>query len=336
MMGDMPRAEPASTGARRDRFLPAALRRVERVGRRMPQPVRPAVQLVVGTIRKSAADRVGGLAAEAALFTLISLPALFLVALGLIGYASELLGPRGEAQLDRLVLGLPRATLADSTFARYREVTRQVLDTGRIDLIALALLFGLWTGSRAMYRLLVTISIAYGVHDLRSVWRQRATAIALTAAALLIGLLVVPVVVLGPSLARSLLPPTDRVIFSLDLIDAIYWPVIGLVAVAMLAKIYQVGTPARARWRRDLPGAVVAVGLCVAIGAAFVEYLRFTGVMGDREALLYQQLVSPVAVVFWIWGSLIAVLIGAELNAQLERVRRPAHPVEETGGPGSG
>ena len=286
----------------------------------MPRPVRPLLQLTVGTARKSVADRVGGLAAEAALFTLISLPALFLVVLGSLGFVAPVLGDEGEATLNRLVLGLPRAVLAETTWERYQEVAGQVLASGRVGLIVLAFLFGLWTGSRAMYRLLVTVTIAYGLHDHRSVWRQRLTAIWLTAAGLLVALLVLPVVVLGPDLARDLLPQSDRVVSLLDFVDAAYWPVIGLIGVAAVAKVYQVGTPGRTRWRRNVPGAVLAVALCTAAGVALVEYLRFTGVMGDREGLLYQQLVTPVAIVFWIWGSLIAVLVGAELNAQIQQM----------------
>ena len=318
-----------------ERWLPTTLRRADSVARRMPGPLRPLLQLVVGTVRKSNADRVGGLAAEAALFTLISLPALFLVVLGSLGYVSPVLGTRGEETLNRLVLGLPRAVLAETTWERYQQVAQQVLDSGRVELVVLAFLFGLWTGSRAMYRLLVTVTIAYGLHDHRSVWRQRLTAIWLTAAALLIALLVLPVVVLGPALARDLLPQTDRVVATLDFVDAAYWPAIALIGVAAVAKVYQVGTPGRTRWRLNVPGAVLATALCIAMGAALVEYLRFTGVMGDREGLLYQQLVTPVAIVFWIWGSLIAVLVGAELNAQIRTMRRSEPDSGQASEPGS-
>ncbi|QWC84642.1 YihY/virulence factor BrkB family protein [Nocardioidaceae bacterium] len=310
----------AHVGEARDRWLESFLRRLDAVAGRLPRPLGPAVRLSVGTVRASIADRVGGLAAEAALFTLISLPALFLVVLGSLGYVSEVLGPRGEAQLDRLVLGLPRAVLTDTTYARYQEVARQVLDTGRVDIIGLGLLLGLWTGSRATHRLLGTMTIAYDLHAQRSVWRQRVTAIWLTAVALLVALIVLPTVVVGPRLARELLPRTEAVTTTLDVVDAAYWPVVALVGVAALTQVYQVGTPGARPWRRDLPGAALAVTLCVTATLALLAYLRFTGVMGDREGLVYQQLGTPIAIVFWIWGSCIAVLVGAELNAQIERM----------------
>src|SRR5690606_27234038 len=94
-------------------------RRVRSLYARCPAPVRHAWRLTDRTVRAASADRVPGLAAEAALFTLISLPALLLAVFGSLGYIAEALGPDGTEGLRRLVLDVPQSFLTEETFGFY-------------------------------------------------------------------------------------------------------------------------------------------------------------------------------------------------------------------------
>ncbi|MEC9051910.1 MAG: YhjD/YihY/BrkB family envelope integrity protein, partial [Actinomycetota bacterium] len=152
-------------------------------------------------MRDTLEDRVPGLAAEAALFTLISLPSLILVVLGSLGFVADALGPEGADELDRLVFELPRTFFSERTYEAYAGIAHTVVEDGRADVVSVGLLLSLWTGSRAVNRTLETVSIAYDVTP-RPGWRRRLVALGLTVAGLVGAVAVLPMLVLGPRIVR--------------------------------------------------------------------------------------------------------------------------------------
>ncbi len=269
-------------------------------------------------MRESVEDRVPGLAAEATLFVLISLPALLLVVLGSLGLVASRLGPGGQDQLDRLLLDVPHAFLSDSTYASWQPLAQQVVDSGRADVVGIGLVLALWTGSRATSRILETLVIAYDIETPRAVWKRRALALGLTVGGLVGAVAVLPVLVLGPRLVAAVLPGAE----SADSVPGwLLWPLLGAVVLAGLTTLFHVGVPWRTPWRRDLPGAVLAMLLWLASAAALRVYLALGGVgAGDAaQGVLYHSLGTPIAVTLWLYVSSIAVLVGGELNAEIER-----------------
>lgn len=296
--------------------------RVQRVLERSPHPVRTAVGLAVRTVRDTVADRVPGLAAEVALFTLISLPALILVVLGSLGFVADALGPAGQAELDRIVFDLPRTFFSDRTYEAYADLARQVLSDGRADVVSIGLAVSLWTGSRAVNRTLETVSIAYDVVP-RPGWRRRLLALGLTAAGLVAAVAVLPLLVLGPRLVRVLAPESVAGA-TLSLLGALYWPTLGLLVVAGVATLFHIGVPWRTPWHRDLPGALLAMAAWLAAAAGLRAYLALAG----QDDQVYERLSTPIAVVLWLYVSAVALLLGAELNSEIERTW-PTRPEDD-------
>lgn len=309
----------------------AAVGRATRAVDQSPRPVRTATQLAIRTMKDSSADRVPGLAAEVALFTLISLPALVLIILGSLGYVATRLGPEGDAELERLVFTAPRAALSDSTYQAYESLVRPVLEGGRVDIIGFGLVLGLWTGSRATNRVLETITIAYDLPRQRRGWQRRMLALGLTVGGLFGAVALIPMLVLGPRMLRALTPEgwADAWIHA---VSWAYWPAMAMLAIVALATLYHVGVPWRTPWLRDLPGAVLAMVLWLASAAALRAYLALEGSSIDGGEQVYQQLGTPIAVVLWLWVSAIAVLLGAELNAEIEKMW-PTIDEDEEGAP---
>ncbi len=270
-------------------------------------------------MRDSVADRVPGLAAEATLFILISLPALLLVVLGSLGFVAGSLGPAGTKQLDRLVFDVPRTFMSSSTYASYESLAQQVLDTGRADVVGIGALLALWTGSRATSRVLETLVIAYDIESPRPGWRRRLLALVLTIGGLLGAVAVLPLLVLGPRLVKHVAP--DGVASAtLTALHLGYWPVLGLFVMVGLTTVYHVGVPWRTPWLRDLPGAVLAMALWFLAAAGLRAYLALSALGGDGAgSAVYRQLGTPIAVVLWLYVSSVAVLLGAELNAEIEK-----------------
>ena len=119
--------------------------------------------------------------------------------------------------------------MSSSTYASYESLARQVLDTGRADVVGVGALLALWTGSRATSRVLETIVIAYDIESPRPSWRRRLVALGLTIGALLGAVAVLPLLVLGPRLVKHVVP--DGVASAtLTALSMGYWPALGLLA----------------------------------------------------------------------------------------------------------
>ncbi|MGB0435592.1 MAG: YihY/virulence factor BrkB family protein, partial [Mycobacterium sp.] len=251
---------------------------------------------------------------EAALFTLISLPALLLAVIGSLGFVAAALGPQGNQELRELVLGVPESFLSDQTFASYERTVNTMLEQTRGSVVTIGILLSVWTGSRAVNRYLETITIAYNV-DQRPSWRRRLLALGLTIGALIGAIAVLPPMVFGPRIVEWLAPDpiADT---TLRMLDLLFWPSLVLLVFAGLVTLYHVGVPWRTPWRRDVPGALLAMVLWVLASAGLRVYLAFS----VTDDAVYSQLAVPIAVVLWLYITAFAVLLGAEFNAEIERM----------------
>ena len=281
---------------------------------RMPQPVQQAWRLIERTGRETVEDRVPGLAAEAALFTLISLPALLLAVIGSLGFIAAALGPAGTHEFRRLILGIPKSFLSDPTYATYERIVGTVLAQTHGSVLSIGIVISIWAGSRAVNRYLETMTIAYDLEP-RPGWRRRLLALALTIGALVGAVAVLPPLVVGPRIVRWLAP--DSVAdATLRILDLSFWPLLVLLVLAGLATLYHVGVPWRTPWRRDLPGALLAMVLWLLASAGLRIYLT----VSVQDNVVFRQLAVPIAVVLWIYITAFAVLLGAEFNAVIERM----------------
>ena len=263
--------------------------------------------------------RVTGLASEAGFFALLSLPPLVLGLIGGVGYVGAAVGSDAVAQVRMQI-----PVYAEQIFAQpavVSTVTRSiddVLSQGRLDIISIAFLLSLWSGSRVINVFIDTISIMFGQGGERGIVRTRALSFSLYIVALLIGAIILPLVLLGPSLLNQMLPAAWQFVLGL------YWPVVVLLTVASLASLYHVATPRRSPWRRDLPGAVLA--LVIWVVASFVLRLVISASVGGSTSI-YGPLAASIVVLIWLYFLAIAVLIGAALNAATRELWPLEHEV---------
>jgi len=126
---------------------------------------------------------------------------------------------------------------------------------------------------------------------------------------------VLPPLVIGPRLVRWAAP--DAVAeTTLTLLHLLFWPAVLTLAMVALTTLYHLGVPWRTPWRRDIPGAVLAVGLWLLASAGLRAYLTLT----VQRGAVYGQLAVPIAVVLWLYLTAFAVLLGAELNSEIEHL----------------
>ncbi len=273
-------------------------------------------RLISETGSRAWRDRIFGLSAEAAFWQLLSMPPLVLALLGALGYFGDWLGPGSvgeiEARIVRAAAGVAAPDVVENVI---KPTLEQVLRQGRADVISIGFLISLWAGSSAMATFVNTITIAYGMRDLRGALRSRGLALWLYLISLIMLIVLLPLLVIGPTQLRRSFPEGWRLITD-DLISIGYWPVVGGLLLSGLAGLYHYATPIRLRWRRALPGAAVAVLLFIA-GSYFLR-LYISIVVG--KALPYGALAAPIAALLFFYILALAVHVGAELNATLERL----------------
>ena len=265
---------------------------------------------------KAWSDRVLGLAAEAGFWALVSLAPLMLGVLGTVGYVAGLYDPAAiEAVQTSILRGSARLLTPSAVSNIVRPTVAQVLHGGRADVVSVGFLISLWTGSTAMATYVNTITIAYDLRDRRSAVRSRLLAFGLYLAAVLVGVVLLPALVLGPSALSRITPVAVRA-HVVTVMHAAYWPFVVLVSVALIATLYHLSVPVRTPWHRDIPGAMLAMGLWLAGSVGLRWYFE----LALRHNSKYAAVAAPMAVLLWLYVTALAVLLGAELNAQIDRL----------------
>jgi membrane protein len=275
------------------------------------RPVRAAWDLLVATVEVCMRYRVTGLAAEAGFFALLSLPPLVLGLAGTAAWVGSELGTATRAQLvSGLETRLEPFLTADAVETVILPTLEEAISGPRFDLISIGFLLSLWSGSRALNVYIDTISIMYGLGGHRGIVRTRVLSLSLYLLTIALGAVTVPLVLIGPSLIGQVLPD------SLDWMLAAYWPVVTLAGIALLTTLYHVATPIRSPWSRDLPGAFLA--LVIWVGSSVV--MRWVISESIDGTSIYGPLATPIVVMIWLYLIAIAVLIGAGLNAAVDRL----------------
>jgi membrane protein len=274
---------------------------------------------VVRTIDRSIDHRLPGLAAEIAFWVLLSLPALLLAT---IATAGVLGGERAHwrEQLINRVTDVSQIALTPRTIDTVVEpVLRGLFDQGGIGLVSFAFLATVWTASRAVRVVLTTIAVTADVQGVRPGWQQRLLGFGLTLAALVAGIVLAPLLLAGPGFGEQL---AEAIGPDADVLAAVwrvaYWPVTAVIAIAGLAVLYHLGVPGRTPWRDDLPGALLATAVWF-LGSGG---LRLYGVWVLDDESAYGPLAGPIVGLLWLWLTGLAVLVGAEFNAQVAYLRR--------------
>lgn len=295
--------------------------------------------VTIRVVRNSVEDRVSGLAAEMAFWALLSLLPLVVTISALLGYAQRWIGP---AQLER-----GRDAVVDAMSVVFSaELIADVVDpfiTGllrdrRGGIALTTLVVGLYLASRVFTATIRSLDLAYRVEERRGLVMQRLVALALAAGFVIVVVVTLLVMVIGPLLGGGVSTaewlgqgPTFRAIWSLA-----RWPFLLLTMVLFLAAVYLYGPNVRNTFRNCLPGALLGVATWTLASLALRFYLAAGGggtpPLGEIDqsiAVVARIIGTMVAALLWTYVTGFAILLGGELNAELDRTRgRVAEPAE--------
>ena len=269
------------------------------------------------TIRELRDDNLTDWAAALTYYSVLAIFPGLIVLVAILGLVGQ--HPQTTNALLDIVRDIGPASAVDTFRGPIESVVKS--NGGAGALLGVGLLFAIWSASGYIGAFMRAINVIYEVEEGRPFWKRRPLQIVITVAmVLLLALVAISIVVTGP-LARSIgdvigLGDTTITIWNIG-----KWPVIVAVVMGMFTVLYYVAPNVRQpRLRWITPGGVLAVLLWLVASAGFALYVANFGSY-DKT---YGSLGGMIVFLVWLWLSNLALLFGAEFDAELERSRELA------------
>lgn len=259
------------------------------------------------TVREAISDRVSLTAAGCAFWATLSLFPSITMLMFLYGLLFD--PATVEPQLDLLEQFLPPAAF-DLISERVQQLVAQHQGTLRIGLL-ISTGFAAWSSAMGTKSILAALNMAYGQPERRSYLRFQLIAYALTLCAFVGAVIALAVLVFLPAAIHFL----GLSHYAGVLARIAGFAVLVIFSLFGLSMLYRFG-PARrpAAWHWVTPGSVLATALLMPASALFTVYVND---LANYEAT-YGPLSAVAAIMMWFWVTIYAVLLGGELNAELE------------------
>ena len=277
-----------------------------------PMPAwRRAADVLVTSLRTALAAKVTDVAAALAYYAFLAIPAALLVGVGVFG---QVAGPGAiESIVDRLDGVVPddALTLIEDNLTRVTESSG-----GGLTLALVGFALALWTTSGAMSALMRGLNRVHDVPETRSFAQQRLTALALLAWGLVAVIVSFGLLVLGAPLSRAVGEALDAETLVGWLWWAAQWPILAWALLLAVAGILRAG-PAGGRHDRRavVGGSLVAAVIWVAASGLFAVYVSRFGSYGAA----WGSLSAVIVMLTWLWLTSLAILLGAQVEAEIER-----------------
>ncbi|MEM7322195.1 MAG: YhjD/YihY/BrkB family envelope integrity protein [Actinomycetota bacterium] len=242
--------------------------------------------------------RVGDLAASVTFWIVISLPALVLSLLAVLGPLDELVNLGFQETIeDRLVEFVDRVFTDENLTVR--DTINGLFNQTNNNLLIVSVGLAVWSISRGFSGLIRALEDIYDIEDRRPWYYTRVVAVILGIGSILISVpLVLIEIYVWAEIDDGLVESTLR----------------GLVAILVLilwaSIVYHYGPAERHRWRFDLPGAVVAAVLWWVLSWGFARYVEFAETANAVRSAFGAVLLALT----WIWLAAQVLLIGGAVN----------------------
>lgn len=251
-------------------------------------------------------DRLSSVAGSVTFYTLLAIFPALGVFVSLYGFVADVAAVQAQlASLDGVV---PSEVLTIVGDQMMRLATQRPASLSAAFVVSL--LLSVWSSNAAMKALFEGLNIAYDETEKRNYWRRSALTYAFTFGALLFLTTVTLILVAAPIAFRGV--GLSR--FALWWIP-LRWLLLSAVATAVFSVVYRYGPcRARAKWRWVRWGAMFATGFWLVGSLGFSWYVNNIA----HFDITYGSLGAVIGFMMWVWVSVMVVLIGAELNAEIE------------------
>ncbi len=252
-------------------------------------------------------DNVSLSAAAVAFYSFLALIPALAALVSILGLIAQ--GRNATEVIDDLFGALPqeaRELLSDQLVA----ITQSSSGSLSFGLV-IGIVLSVWSASGAVGQLMNTINIVYDEEETRSWIRRKLVALGLTFGAIAFVALAVFAVVGLP----ILIDRTGLGIGMRRLLNILIWPALALAFGGALAVLYRIAPDRHSpRWQWVSVGAVFAILAWVVVTIGFRVYVSNFGSYNET----YGSLAAVVVILMWLWLTVVIVLVGAEINAEME------------------
>jgi membrane protein len=253
-------------------------------------------------------DNVSTIAASVAFYAMLAVVPAIIAVISVYGLVAD---PRDvRDQIESFTRALPEDASRLIT-NQLDSITRQSGNGLGVGVV-LGIGAALWTAAGGVGALIKGLNLVYDETESRKFLRLRALALMLTLGGVGAVIVMLGLIVAAPPLVRRL---TDSDVASSVLV-VLRWPLLAVLIVVGLAVLYRFApNRRRAKWRWVSWGAVVAAAVWLLASLGFSIYVERMGNYNET----YGSLGAVIILMLWLYLSAFAVLLGAEVNAEMER-----------------
>lgn len=275
---------------------------------------RDYLAIFVRAAKKSIKNHIPNLAAALAYYAFLAIPSLLLISVGVFGLVAD--KDAVGKLVDRLeTVAPPEAlTLVRQSLER---ITEGQASSG-ITMIVVGSVLALWTLTGSMQTLMWALNAAYDREETRGFVKQRLTALVMVILLLVAFVLAFGLLVLGPQVSGWIGSAVDLETLVKWLWWTAQWPILILALLAVFATVLYLGPNVdHPRWSFLTLGTATSVVVWLLASGAFAV---FVGQVGSYNKA-WGSLAAVIIMLTWLWISALALLFGAEVNAESERSR---------------
>jgi membrane protein len=304
-------ADPANYSPNRASDSAGAQNRGRTAERPQDIPARGWWDIVVRVKKEMGADNVDIIAGGLALYALLAVFPALAAAVSIYGLFASPADIADHLQQVTAMLPQDAVRILQQQLSKLTQHPQDTLSFGIVIGIGLAL----WSARKGMVALMKATNVAYDEEDQRGFFRQLLVSLGFTIGAI-VGFLAMLALGIVTPVVLSLIPlgaATEVVLLIAR------WILLFAVAVLGLAIVYRFAPDrSSAQWRWITPGSLVAATLWLIGSVLFALYVRNWGSYNET----YGALGGVVILLMWFYLSGYIVILGAEINSELERQTR--------------
>ncbi|WP_082634228.1 YihY/virulence factor BrkB family protein [Arthrobacter alpinus] len=265
-------------------------------------------------VAKFSADGCTDLAASLTYYGVLSLfPALLALIsiMGLVGQAE---------QTSALLLDLVSRAAGPDTVEAIRQPVEQLTSSRAAGLtLAIGIVTALWSASGYVGAFSRSMNRIYGIDEGRPAWKLRPALLLVTLAVVLLVAIMALLLLLSGTVAQAVGEMLGVGSATLTVWSIAKWPVVGILAVVLIAILYYFTPNVRQpKFRWISIGAAVALVAVIVASAGFGLYVANF----SNYNKTYGTIAGMIVLLLWMWIMNLVLLFGAEIDAELERVRQ--------------
>jgi membrane protein len=213
------------------------------------------------------------------------------------------------------IMGLMARLLPADTMQAAYPIVNDILSARRATWLSFGMLGTIWLASSAFDAMIEALDIAYDAKDSRPIWKTRLLAVGLAAICGSLLLVAFTVNILGPRFGEWLAARIDLSSVFVALWPVLRWSIAIGFAILAVEFLYFLAPNVKQRFLATLPGAILSVaaweGLSFALGYYFRHFANYNHTYGALAGL--------IAFMVWLYWTSFALIVGAELNAELAK-----------------